>query len=90
MKYLLQQSKRFRQDLRRAEKRAENLRKLFQVLHYIQQGIPLAAQYRNHRLWQSEYKNAFECHICPDFLVIYRFNGHSLKLIRCGSHADLF
>jgi mRNA interferase YafQ len=90
MKYFLHKTKKFRQDLQRAEKRNENLRELYQVTSLIQQGVRLTTEYRNHRLWQSEYKDCFECHICPDFLLVYRFCGDCLKLIRCGSHADLF
>ncbi|MBW4635838.1 MAG: type II toxin-antitoxin system YafQ family toxin [Iphinoe sp. HA4291-MV1] len=90
MKYPVHKTKRFRQDLRRAKKRCKDLRKLYHLLHVIQQGIPLSAHYRNHRLWQSKYNNAFEFHVYPDFLIIYRFQHNVLHFLRCGSHADLF
>jgi mRNA interferase YafQ len=90
MKYLVYETKQFKRDLKKSRKRYKNLEKLYQVLRSIQKGIPLEAQYRKHRLWQSEYKGCFECHVFPDFLLVYRFCGDCLELIRCGSHADLF
>ena len=54
---------------------------------------PLPAKYRDHALTSTkEYKDVRECHIQPDWLLIYKVYKDSLilKLIRTGSHSDLF
>ena len=53
----------------------------------------LGFKYRNHKLSKSkEYKNCFECHIEPDWLLIYKIQDDKLLLLlfATGSHSDLF
>ena len=50
---------------------------------------PLAARYRDHPL-RGIWKGYREAHVEPDWILIYRIEGDELRLIRTGSHADLF
>ena len=84
------ESTKFRKDVCRADKRCKDLCKLEQVISHIQQGTPLAARHRNHPLREGRYKEAYECHISADWLLVYRKLGNALILMRTGSHADLF
>ncbi len=72
-----------------AKKRKKNLEKLRKVVELLQQGQELAEKFRPHKLignWQP----CWECHIEPDWLLIYRFRDNELHLIRTGTHSDLF
>lgn len=54
-------------------------------------GVVLPERYKDHGLINSKnYKEVRECHIAPDWLLIYRIDGGMLQLIRTGSHSDLF
>jgi mRNA interferase YafQ len=55
----------------------------------LQQGEPLAERHRDHALG-GNWKHHRECHITPDWLLIYRVTAEELLLDRTGSHADLF
>ena len=82
-------SSQFGRDVRKAEKRGKDLGKLRLVLSSLLHQEPLAARYRDHPLrgiWQR-YR---EVHVEPDWLLIYRVVGDELRLVRTGSHADLF
>lgn len=83
-------TKKARQNERQADKRGKDLQKFHQVLHYIQRGIPLPTRFHKHRLWQSEYKDAWEVHIEPNWLLVYQIVGNTVLLIRCGTHQDIF
>ena len=50
---------------------------------------PLAAKLRNHKL-TGNWKDHWECHIAPDWLLIYKLSGEDVIFERTGSHADLF
>ncbi len=82
-------SSQFKRDVKKAAKRRKDLGKLRVVLATLLHQEPLAARYRDHPLrgiWQR-YR---EVHIEPDWLLIYRVVGDELRLVRTGSHADLF
>ncbi len=53
------------------------------------EGTPLAPEYRDHKL-RGEYKNRRECHIAPDWLLIYKLESDSIIFERTGTHSDLF
>ena len=85
----------FRRDLKRADKGLYSavLRKggeLEKVVNMLALNIPLPVKYRDHPL-HGEYEGSRECHIMPDFLLIYTLVGDDvLRLERLGSHAELF
>jgi mRNA interferase YafQ len=79
----------FRRDVKRAEKRGKDLRKLRQVLELLIGGEELPASYKDHPL-KGNWKGYRDAHIEPDWLLIYRVAGDEIHLARTGSHADLF
>jgi mRNA interferase YafQ len=79
----------FRRDVKRAEKRGKDLRKLRQALGLLISGEELPPSYKDHSL-KGDWKGYRDAHIEPDWLLIYRVVGDELHLVRTGSHADLF
>ena len=81
----------FKKDLKLAKKRGLNLVDLFNVVGKLIEDIPLPQNNHNHLL-EGEYKGCWECHIAPDWLLIYK-KDKVIKIItlkRTGTHADLF
>lgn len=82
-------STRFRRDLRRASRQGKDLQLLQQIITTLQNQQPLAERYRDHSL-RGNYVDCRECHVQPDWLLIYRTTDTELQLVRVGSHSDLF
>ena len=91
MKYDIQFTNQFKKDLKLAKKQNKNLDKLFEVIGILANGGTLDAKYRDHDL-TGNYKGTRECHIEPDWLLIYEICGDVLVLMlyRLGSHSELF
>jgi mRNA interferase YafQ len=85
----LRQLSRFRKDYKRCLKRGYDMKKLHGTIEALMQGKILGPQYIGHSLL-GEYKDCRECHIEPDWLLIYLFTETELVLVRTGTHADLF
>ena len=85
----LVQSTAFRKDVRRAQRRGYNLRKLQAVVAKLQRGETLPAFNRAHPL-KGDWKGYWDCHIEPDWVLIYKLTEDELRLARTGTHADLF
>lgn len=80
----------FKKDLKLAEKRGKDLSKLKAILALLVEEKPLPERNRDHVL-SGNYKDYRECHIEPDWLLIYLIVDKSiLKLVRTGTHSDLF
>ena len=81
----------FRKDLKLAQKRGFDLHKLTKVIDALADGESLASKYRDHAL-TGNYAGFRECHIQPDWLLIYQVDGQRLLLFltRTGTHGDLF
>lgn len=81
----------FRKDVKRAKKRGLNLKKLEAVLDTLLKEEPLDEKYRDHPL-VGNYIGFRECHIEPDWLLVYAIDQGRLILTasRTGSHSDLF
>ena len=79
----------FERDIKRARKRGKDLDKLWRIVESLSHEEPLAARHRPHRL-SGEWNRFWECHIEPDWLLIWDETETSLILVRTGSHADLF
>jgi|TARA_B110000116_G_C16304201_1_gene345111 mRNA interferase YafQ len=71
------------------KKRGKDLAKLQTVVRNIAEGQVLDARHRDHAL-VGEWKPARDCHIEPDWILIYTVDGESLRLERTGTHSDLF
>lgn len=83
------QTGRFRKDFKQMKKRGKNQEKLFYAVELLSKKGYLPAEFRSHKL-SSEWGKAWECHIEPDWLVIYTITDKEILLIRTGTHADLF
>lgn len=92
-KYEVVYSIKFKKDLKRVLKQGKNIDELRDVVNKLAQKQELDSKYRNHKLIDNKtYKNCFECHIRPDWLLIYQYNDNELLLLlmNTGSHSDLF
>ncbi len=89
--YNLVATNRFKKDLKLAIKRNLDIGLLKQVTDLLQAGQPLPEQYRDHAL-TGVFEGCRECHIKPDWLLIYKVSDQELilYLTRTGSHSDLF
>lgn len=87
----LETTAQFRKDYKRVKKRGCEMHRLQVVLDLLLTGEPLPPQYRDHALTGSLRKYR-ECHIQPDWLLLYRVEQERLILVasRTGTHADLF
>lgn len=91
MKYDLQFTSQFKKDLKLAKKQNKDLGKLFEVIDILANGETLDAKYKDHSL-TGNYRGTRECHVEPDWLLIYEIRGDVLVLMhyRLGSHSELF
>ncbi len=83
----------FKRDYKRSVKRGCDSGKLAKVVSLLCRGDPLPPACRDHVLVNSRhYKNMRECHIEPDWLLIYQVESQRLilRMIRTGKHSDLF
>ncbi len=90
----LKETGQFRKDKKRVKGSGQtDWEKLRSVVKELMNDRPLKAKHRDHEL-SGEYAGVRECHIEPDWLLIYCKDGSvaagSLKLIRTGSHSELF
>jgi mRNA interferase YafQ len=83
------QTKAFKRDLKRLRKRNKDLSKLHTLVLRLAKGNSLEEKYRNHPL-HGPWKPKWDCHIEPDWLLIYEVTPTRIILVRTGTHADLF
>lgn len=79
----------YKKDLKLCKKRGYNLNLLNTVINMLLIPTPLPPKNKDHSL-SGNYVGYRECHIMPDWLLIYRVNNNELYLVRTGTHADLF
>jgi mRNA interferase YafQ len=79
----------FKRDVKKLVKRGLKIGKLDAILTLLMAQKPLPERCRPHTL-VGQYKGRWECHIAPDWLLIYGYEEDLLILGRTGSHADLF
>lgn len=91
MKYQIKPSNQFKRDVRKAVRRGYDTELLTRVIELLAAGEPLPEKYRDHAL-SGNYKGCRECHVTPDWLLVYEIDGENLflYLVRAGTHADLF
>ena len=91
MKYTVKYTSQFKKDIKLAQKQQKNTDKLFAVVSVLAEGRKPDKKYRDHAL-SGIYKGTRECHIEPDWLLIYEIINDVLVLVlyRAGSHAELF
>ena len=91
MKYDVKFTDQFKKDLKLAKKQHRDLDKLFNVVEKLTSGETLKDNYRDHSL-SGKYKGVRECHVEPDWLLIYEIKDDVLVLMlyRTGTHSELF
>ena len=86
---LIKSTNRFQRDVRLAARRGKDLGKIETIVDLLQARKPLLHTNRDHTL-SGDWHHHRECHIEPDWLLIYRVHADVLFLERTGTHADLF
>ena len=91
MKYELFYTNRFKKDLKKCLKRGLNTTLIEEVLDLLQQEGVLPTKYKPHKL-KGKYKGCWECHIQPDWLLVWQQDDEKLilLLLNTGSHSDIF
>jgi mRNA interferase YafQ len=79
----------FKKDFKLIQKQNKDLGKLKTVIAKLAAGEVLEDKFKDHAL-QGNYAGTRDCHINPDWLLIYAIVGNELRLVRTGSHAELF
>lgn len=81
----------FKKDFKKIVKRGYDIRLLEEVIEILANGNELPKKYKDHNLI-GDYADCRECHITPDWLLIYQIDGNELilYLTRTGTHSDLF
>lgn len=91
MKYEIKKTSQFKKDYKKMVKRGMKMDELHKVLELLAEGMKLPQNYHDHAL-TGNYDGFRECHISPDWLLIYLVKEDVLvlTLTRTGSHSDLF
>ena len=91
MHYDVSATRQFEKDVKTAKRRGLDVSKLTDVVDKLSDGEKLSAKHKDHAL-KGDHKGKRECHIQPNWLLIYAKEEEIrlLKLIRTGTHADLF
>ena len=85
----IEYGKQFKKDVKRIKRSGKDMQKLLRVIDLLMSQTPLPDRCRPHKL-TGDYKDWWECHIEPDWLLVYKADAQRLKLARTGSHSDLF
>ncbi|MFC2287902.1 MAG: type II toxin-antitoxin system YafQ family toxin [Selenomonas sp.] len=91
MQYELKYTRAFRRGYKRAKKRGLNLSLLGEIVEMLRCGKKLPKKYADHYL-SGDFSQCRECHIQPDWLLVYRIDDDilTLTLMDTGTHAELF
>ena len=89
--YTIQTTNQFEKEVVRCKKRGLNLAELKETMHLLAENGSLPAKYKPHKL-SGKYTGCWECHIKPDWLLIWQQNDTVLTLLflNTGTHSDLF
>ncbi|MET4692866.1 type II toxin-antitoxin system YafQ family toxin [Endozoicomonas lisbonensis] len=82
-------TKQFKKDVKKAKKQGKDCSKLKDITDLLIEEKPLAPKHRDHSL-TGNYKDYRECHIEPDWLLIYIVKGEEIIFERLGTHSELF
>lgn len=81
--------RKFEGELEKAKKRGKDIEKIKAVMKLLVKEVPLPAKNRNHKL-KGEYAGYWECHVEPDWLLVYKKTDTEIIFTRTGTHSDLF
>ena len=93
IKYQIRYTSSFKKNYKKIKKQGRDIDKLKYIISKLANGLELEEKYKNHILFDDKYyKNCKECHIEPDWLLIYQYidNELILLLIATGTHSELF
>ena len=91
-RYEVKYSNKFKRNLRNILKQGKDIKKLEYVINKLANKEILEPKYKNHNLLNSKiYKNCCECHIEPDWLLVYQYDNNELilLLVNTGSHSNI-
>ena len=92
-KYNVQYTSRFKKEFKKILKQGKDENLFLEVLSVIANGKELDEKYKNHKLINDKtFKECYECHIQPDWLLVYKMRDNELVLLlfATGSHSELF
>ena len=91
MKYTISTTNGFKQDVKRCKKRGLDINILLDAVAILSEDGKLPASYSPHKL-QGKYKGLWECHLQPNWLLVWKQNDTELTLLltNTGTHSDLF
>ena len=78
----------FKKDYKKSGKQGRDVEKLKVVMARLQRQEELESKYRDHELI-GNWKGVRECHLSPDWLLLYRIDGETIIFIRTGSHSEV-
>lgn len=89
--YSIDYSNRFKKDVKRCAKRGLNMEALHRVVSLLAETGTLPPEYKSHKL-SGNYAGLWECHIEPDWLMVWDQNDTKMKLLflKTGTHSDIF
>ena len=80
---------RYEKALKKIKKQGKDTEKLKSMIRLLSENKPLAPRYKNHKL-KGDYSDHWECHIEPDWLLVYQKNSTEIFLVTMGTHSELF
>ncbi len=93
MKYKISYTTKFKKQFKKLKKQGKSIEKLKIVVNKLLADEELEEKYNDHLLWNNKkFKNCYECHIEPDWLLVYQYIEDKLilLLVETGSHSELF
>ena len=89
MKLNIRRTSQFKRDMKRLLRSGKDVEKLLSIVEKLSEGLRLSPEYHDHPL-RGKYMDKRDCHIEPDWILIYAIEGDELVLYRTGNHPQLF
>ncbi|MCF8128378.1 MAG: type II toxin-antitoxin system YafQ family toxin [Deltaproteobacteria bacterium] len=89
MKLTVRRTTQFKRDMKRLLGSGKDIEKLLSVVEILAEGHSLPSEYKDHTL-RGKYANKRDCHVEPDWILIYAIEHDEVVLYRTGSHSELF
>ena len=89
MKLTVRRTTQFKRDMKRLLRSGKDIDKLLSAAGILAEGRSLPPEYKDHIL-RGKYKNKRDCHVEPDWILIYAIEHNEVVLYRTGSHSELF
>lgn len=83
------QGTQFKRDVKLCIKRGKDMSKLKAIMLILIEDKPIPPEYKDHPL-RNNWSHHRDCHIEPDWLLIYKIDGEDLYFVRTGTHSDIF